>query len=80
MLMEVPTGIIADRFGRRTSRIPGRLVAMVGTALMIGSRSFWGFALAFVFVALSFNLESGGATLWCTILSSSPAARTHTRR
>ncbi len=59
MLMEVPTGIIADRFGRKTSRILGRLVAMVGTALMIGSSSFWGFATAFVFVALSFNLESG---------------------
>src|SRR5512137_261289 len=59
MLMEVPTGIVADRFGRKTSRLLGRVMAMAGTALMIGSRSFWGFALAFVFVALSFNLESG---------------------
>jgi MFS family permease len=59
LLMEVPTGIIADRFGRKTSRILGRGVAMVGTLLMISSRSFWGFALAFVFIALSYNLESG---------------------
>jgi MFS family permease len=59
LLMEVPTGIIADRFGRKTSRVLGRCVAMVGTLLMISSRSFWGFALAFVFIALSYNLESG---------------------
>jgi len=59
LLMEVPTGLIADRFGRRTSRVVGRLVAMVGTLLMLASRSFGGFALAFVFVALSYNLESG---------------------
>ena len=59
LLMEVPTGIIADRFGRKTSRVLGRCVAMVGTLLMISSRSFWGFALAFFFIALSYNLESG---------------------
>ncbi|MCX7031385.1 MAG: MFS transporter [Spirochaetes bacterium] len=59
LLMEVPTGIIADRFGRRTSRLLGRLMAMLGTLLMVVSGSFWGFAVAFVFTALSFNLESG---------------------
>jgi MFS family permease len=59
LLMEVPTGIVADRFGRKTSRILGRLVAMVGTLLMISSRSFGGFALAFVCIALGYNLESG---------------------
>ena len=59
LLMEVPTGIVADRFGRRTSRLLSRIMAMIGTLLMIASRSFWGFALAFVFVALGYNLESG---------------------
>jgi MFS family permease len=59
LLMEVPTGIIADRFGRRTSRLLSRVMAMIGTLLMIASQSFWGFALAFVFVALGYNLESG---------------------
>jgi MFS family permease len=59
LLMEVPTGIVADRFGRRTSRLLSRVMAMIGTLLMIASRSFWGFALAFVFVALGYNLESG---------------------
>ncbi len=59
LLMEVPTGIIADRFGRRTSRLLSRVMAMIGTLLMIASRSFWGFVVAFVFVALGYNLESG---------------------
>lgn len=59
MLMEVPTGIVADRFGRRTSRILGRVMAMLGTLLMLVSKGFWGFAAAFVLTALSYNLESG---------------------
>jgi len=59
LVMEVPTGIVADRFGRRTSRLLSRVMALIGTLLMIASRSFWGYALAFVFVALGYNLESG---------------------
>jgi MFS family permease len=59
LLMEVPTGIVADRFGRRTSRALSRLVALAATLLMLASRDFGGFVLAFVFVALGYNLESG---------------------
>jgi MFS family permease len=57
--MEVPTGFIADRYGRRTSRIIGRVSAFASCLVMIGSHNFWGFALGFVLQALSFNLESG---------------------
>lgn len=59
MTMEIPTGIIADRFGRKTSRVLGRMMGMLSTALMLSSHSFWGFALAFVCTALGYNLESG---------------------
>lgn len=59
LLMEIPTGIIADRFGRKTSRILGRFAALISTALMISSHSFWMFAIAFIFSSLSYNLESG---------------------
>ncbi len=59
MFMEVPTGFIADRYGRRTSRIIARGMALVSSLILLGSHSFWGFALGFVFSALSFNLESG---------------------
>jgi len=57
--MEVPTGVIADLFGRKTSRIIGRLVAILSTILMIFSTSIVGFAFSFILIALSYNLESG---------------------
>jgi MFS family permease len=59
MLMEVPTGLVADRFGRKTSRVLGRLMSLAGTLLMISARDFPLFALSFVCTALSYNLESG---------------------
>lgn len=59
MLMEIPTGIVADRFGRKTSRILGRVAAMISGVMMLSANSFWGFAAAFVLTALSYNLESG---------------------
>lgn len=59
MFMEVPTGIIADRLGRKTSRILSRAMAFLGTVLMLSSTGFWGFLVAFIFSALSYNLESG---------------------
>lgn len=59
MLMEVPTGFIADRYGRKVSRVMARGLALISSLVMLSSNSFWGFALGFVFSALSFNLESG---------------------
>lgn len=57
--MEIPTGMVADLFGRKTSRILGRLVAIVSTIMMIYSQGPFGFAISFIFSALSYNLESG---------------------
>ncbi len=59
MFMEIPTGFIADRYGRKVSRIIGRFLAFISCLLMISSQSFWGFAGSFILSALSFNLESG---------------------
>jgi len=58
-LMEVPTGAIADLYGRKTSRILGRVVDVISTALILLSKDFTGIAIGFVFSALSYNLESG---------------------
>lgn len=58
-LMEVPTGIIADIYGRKTSRIIGRICALVSIILLLFANSFYFFALSFIFTALSYNLESG---------------------
>ena len=69
--MELPTGIIADKFGRKTSRIIGRLMAFISTVIMIKTFSFSGFALALAIQAISYNLESGAgdALIYDTLLT-----------
>lgn len=59
LLMEVPTGIIADRIGRKFSRVLSRVAACAAALIMLSSHSFWLFAIAFFFTALGYNLESG---------------------
>jgi len=58
-LMEVPTGLVADIYSRKTSRIFGRILALVSIMILLLADSFSLFALSFVFTALSYNLESG---------------------
>jgi len=57
--MEVPTGAIADIFGRRVSRIMGRMTNLISVIILLLSNNFWMFAVSFIFTALSYNLESG---------------------
>jgi len=57
--MEVPTGAIADLYGRRVSRILGRLLSVMSVVILMFADSFFWFAGSFVIVALSYNLESG---------------------
>ncbi len=57
--MEVPTGMIADLYGRKTSRVMGRILAVVSTMIMLLSTNLVFFAVSFIFSALSYNLESG---------------------
>lgn len=58
-LMEIPTGAIADLYGRKASRVCGRVANFVSIALILLSKDFAGIAIGFVFSALSYNLESG---------------------
>lgn len=57
--MEVPTGIIADLYGRKTSRILGRVASLASTIIMIFSNNFYLYAISFIISAISYNLESG---------------------
>lgn len=57
--MEVPTGAVADIFGRKTSRILGRFFYLISVILLLSANNFMWFAISFVFSALSYNLESG---------------------
>jgi MFS family permease len=58
-LMEVPTGSIADIFGRKTSRVLGRVVAVIANLIILFFSNFWFFALSMSLSAISYNLESG---------------------
>jgi MFS family permease len=58
-LMEIPTGAVADIWGRKASRVCGRIGKLVSAFIIIYSNSFWGFAIGFIVTALSYNLESG---------------------
>lgn len=59
LIMEVPTGAIADLLGRKASRVAGRISGLVSLLILIFSNTFWMFACSFFFSALSYNLESG---------------------
>ncbi|MDW7661998.1 MAG: MFS transporter [Bacillota bacterium] len=58
-LMEVPTGAIADIYGRRVSRIVGRFLSLTSVVILLLANSFVWFAISFVITALSYNMESG---------------------
>lgn len=58
-LCEVPTGAIADMFGRKFSVVLGRMSAVISTILMIFSTNIIGFTIAFIFSGLSYTLNSG---------------------
>ena len=57
--MEIPTGAIADIFGRKVSRSLGKVANIIATLLMIFGGSTIAFAVAFFFTAMGNNLESG---------------------
>ena len=57
--MEVPTGIVADVFGRKTSRVMGRIIHGLSLLLVFFAGSFLELAIAFILTAISYNLESG---------------------
>lgn len=51
-IMEVPTGSVADLWGRKTSRIAGRLVTILSLALMFWAQSFSLLLVGFTISAL----------------------------
>lgn len=59
LIMETPTGAIADLFGRKFSRQIGVLISILYSLLLLFGTEKWHFILAFMFCALSYNLESG---------------------
>ena len=61
-LFEVPTGVIADRFGRKTSLILSGLVTGIAVLIYASYANFWVFVLGEVLWAVGSTLASGADT------------------
>jgi len=59
ILVEVPTGVFADRLGRRRSMMAGALAMVISCAIAFQAESFAAFALAEIFAAMSMAMCSG---------------------
>lgn len=68
VLFEVPTGIIADTYGRRTSYMLGTITLSVSTALYLFMWQihgpFWGWAVSSIMLGLGFTFFSGALEAW----------------
>ena len=63
-LLEVPTGAIADYFGRKYSLALGALVVSVGAVIYGSTPNVWIFLLGEFMFALAFALASGADEAW----------------
>ena len=68
VLFEVPTGVVADTRGRRTSYLLGTLTLTVSTLLYLFmwhvSAPFWAWAIASALLGLGFTFFSGAVEAW----------------
>ena len=68
VLFEVPTGIIADTFGRRMSYLLGSVTLAISTLLYLFmwqiQGPFWGWALSSMLLGLGFTFFSGALEAW----------------
>jgi predicted MFS family arabinose efflux permease len=59
LVFEVPTGALADRFGRARAMMLGALLMAIGCVVDYDGRSFWAFAVGEGLLALGMTLTSG---------------------
>jgi MFS family permease len=68
VLFEIPTGVIADLRGRRTSYLLGLLTLAISTLLYLFmwyvSAPFWAWAVSSMFLGLGFTFLSGAFEAW----------------
>jgi MFS family permease len=68
VLFEVPTGIVADTFGRRTSYLVGTVTLSASTLLYVllwqVEGPFWQWAVASILLGLGFTFFSGAVEAW----------------
>lgn len=71
ILVEIPTGALADRIGRRTSMMWGALSMVASCLIAYQAHSFGGFVIAEIFAAMSISLCSGADSAYLFDLLSS---------
>lgn len=59
LLLELPSGALADLWGRRNTIILGRALGVVGFAIMTFATDFWTFLLGNIFYLANWAFESG---------------------
>jgi MFS family permease len=68
MLFEIPTGVVADTWGRRTSYLLGSLTLLVSTLLYLAmwklNAPFWCWAGSSMLLGLGFTFFSGATEAW----------------
>jgi MFS family permease len=68
VVFEVPTGVVADTFGRRTSYLLGAVTLFVATLLYLAlwaiDGPFWAWALVSIVLGLGFTFFSGATEAW----------------
>jgi len=68
VVFEVPTGVVADLWGRRASYLAGALTLLASTLLYYlmwrVKAPFWGWALSSAFIGLGFTFFSGATEAW----------------
>ena len=68
VIFEIPTGVVADTWGRRASYLLGTLTLLAATMLYLLmwhlQAAFWGWALSSAFLGLGFTFFSGATEAW----------------
>lgn len=68
VLFEVPTGVVADTWGRRASFLLGTGTLLISTLVYLAmwetAAPFWGWAAASAFLGLGFTFFSGAVEAW----------------
>jgi len=59
LITEVPSGYVADLFGRKTTLVIGAVIAGVGHSLLLLADGFWGLACFEIALAIAHSLISG---------------------
>lgn len=70
VVLEIPSGYIADIFGRKTTMIIGSIFGFLGFLAYSFMQGFWGFAIAEIFLGIGQSMISGAdsALLYDTLV------------